>query len=87
MNFQEIRDLAGRFTPEEIESCILQQVEKGINLCKVEGSTEQVINELSKASFVREQMDRGVALMEAVRDLAGRIRKVQKISEELQKEE
>jgi len=74
---KEIRELATRFTPEQIEGCIIQQIEEGTNICDVKGPTEHVINELSKAAFVRELMETGMTVNEAVRDLAKRIRLVQ----------
>lgn len=39
---------------------------------------ETIINDLAKAGFVRDLMDKGVPLNEAVRILAERIRLVQK---------
>ncbi len=87
IDMKEIRELAERFSPEEIECCITQQIEEGTNVCDLTGPSERVISELSKASFVREQMDRGLSLMEAVRELARRIRTVQKVFEKSVKEE
>jgi hypothetical protein len=75
---REIRELAKRFTPEEIDSCIAQQLQTGENVCEVTGPTDHVINELAKAHFVRNLMEKGTALSEAVRELARRIRLVQK---------
>ncbi len=77
IHIKEIRELATRFTPEQIEACIMQQIEEGTNICDVKGPTEHVINELSKAEFVREMMKAGMTLNEAVRELAKRIRLVQ----------
>ncbi len=82
IDIREIRELAKRFTPEEIDNCIIQHLEEGENVCEVTGSTEQVINELAKAGFVRGLVDKGTPLMDAVRDLARRIRLVQKGFEE-----
>ena len=75
---REIRELAKRFRPEEIDSCIAQQIETGENVCDVTGSTERVIDELAKALFVRNLMENGTPLSEAVRELARRIRLVQR---------
>jgi hypothetical protein len=77
IHLKEIRELATRFTPEQIEGCIMQQIEEGTNSCDVKGPIEHVINELSKAEFVREMMEAGMTLNEAVRELAKRIRLVQ----------
>ncbi len=77
MDVKEIRDLAQRFTPGEIEGCISDQLATGENVCLRNASTEQVINELSKAQFVRNLVEQGMQLSDAVRELAKRIRRVQ----------
>ncbi|OGW52862.1 MAG: hypothetical protein A2Y81_02610 [Nitrospirae bacterium RBG_13_43_8] len=75
---REVRELAKRFTPEEIESCIKQHLEEGTNICEVKGAIEKVIGELAKAQFVKELMGKGMSFTDAIRDLARRIRLVQK---------
>ncbi len=81
-NMREIRELANRFTPDELEGCIQQQIEEGINVCEISGPTEYVVNELSKASVIKDLMNEGISLSDAVRELARRIRLVQKGFEE-----
>lgn len=73
-----IKELAKRFSPEEIEGCITQQIETGENVCLKDESSEKVINELSKAEFVRDLMEKGMNLADALRELARRMRQVQK---------
>ncbi len=75
---REVRELAKKFTPEEIEACIKQHLEEGTNICEVAGPTERVIGELAKAEFVKDLMGKGMSLTDAVRELARRIRLVQK---------
>ncbi|MCE5193942.1 MAG: hypothetical protein LLF28_00550 [Nitrospiraceae bacterium] len=75
---KEIRALAKEFTPEQIESCITQQIAEGKNVCLIHDSHDHVVNILSKASFVKSQMHKGVSMIDAIRQLADRIRKVQK---------
>jgi len=77
-DIKEIRELAKKFTPEEIENCIQQQLQEGTNICEVAGPTEYVIGELAKAEVVKELMEKGMSLTDAVRELARRIRLVQK---------
>ncbi len=84
IHIKEIKELARKFTPEQIENCITQQMQKGANVCEISGPTEYVINELSKAGFVRDLMDKGMSLTDAVRELAKRIRLVQKAFKEVQ---
>ena len=76
VELREIRELAKRFSPEQIEGCISQQIETGQNVCLRDESSEKIINELAKASFVRTSMDRGMSLPDALRELAQRIRRV-----------
>ena len=53
LDVREIRELAKKFTPEEIEGCITEQLSAGKNVCLVDNSTERIINELAKAEFVK----------------------------------
>lgn len=78
IHIKEIRELARRFTPEEIENCIKQQLKEGTNICEVTGPIEAVIGELAKAEVVKELMKKGMSLTDAIRELARRIRLVQK---------
>jgi len=78
IHIKEIRELAKKYSHHEIEGCIASQIEEGENLCHPGGRTEQVVNELAKAGFVRDMVDKGTPLGEAVRLLAERIRLVQK---------
>ncbi len=78
MDIKEIREMAKKFTPEEIETCIKQQLQEGANICEVTGPTERVIGELAKAEFVKDLMGKGMSLTDAVRELARKIRLVQK---------
>ena len=79
LDVREIRELAKKFTPEEIEGCITEQLSAGKNVCLVDNSTERIINELAKAEFVRRLMDKeGMSLADALRELARRMRLIQK---------
>jgi hypothetical protein len=78
VDVKEVRELAKRFTPQEIESCIHQQLKEGENICDVKGPTEYVIGELAKAGVVKKLMENGMSITDAVRELARRIRLVQK---------
>ncbi|MFN3739430.1 MAG: hypothetical protein ACK4TF_02000 [Thermodesulfovibrionales bacterium] len=82
MEIGEIKELAKRFTPEEIEGCIAEQLETGKNICLRNESTEKIISELSKARFVRDMMERGYSLTDALRELARRIRQIQSFVKE-----
>ncbi len=76
-DIKEIKELARKYTPEQLESCITQQVETGANVCVDSRPTAEIINDLSKASFVSDLLAKGVSLPECLRELAKRIRRVQ----------
>lgn len=82
IDLQEIKELSKRFTPEQIEGCITQQLETGQNVCLRDEPSERIINELAKARFVRSMMDEGMSLADALRELARRMRQVQSFSGE-----
>ena len=76
---KEIKELAKRFRPEEIEGCITQQLETGENVCLKDRTSERIISELSMAEFVKNlMMEKGLSLADALRELARRMRLMQK---------
>jgi methyl coenzyme M reductase subunit D len=77
MDIKHIREISKKYTPEQIEGCITQQIETGKNMCLADETSEKIINELSKAEVVSELMDQGMDLADALRELARRIRLVQ----------
>ncbi|MDQ7055232.1 MAG: hypothetical protein Q9M89_01460 [Persephonella sp.] len=80
MNISEIKELAKRFTPEQIEECISQTLKVGkptLKGCELSGDVMEILNTLAKAETVRELMDKGMTEIEAIRELAKRIRKIQ----------
>ncbi len=76
-DIKEIKELTKRFTPEQIEGCITQQIKTGENICLRNESAEKIINELSKAEVIRDLIDKGMSLADAMRELARRMRLVQ----------
>ena len=77
MDIKEIREIAEKYTPEQIERCITQQVETGKNICIENENTEKILNDLSKAVFVKELMAQGMSFADALRELAKRMRQLQ----------
>jgi len=77
MHIGEIRELARRYSPDELEDCINRQLAEGSNPCDENGSTEEIINVLAKAEFVRTRTNDGMSLGEAIRELGRRIRAAQ----------
>jgi hypothetical protein len=82
VNIKQIKEIAGRYTPEQIEGCISRQLETGENICMKDGDSEKIINELSKAEVIREMTDKGISLADALRELARRMRLFQSGSKE-----
>ncbi len=83
---RQIKDIAQRYTPEEIESCITQQVETGKNVCLSDERSERIVTQLSKAGVVRDFMNQGMSLADALRELARRMRLLQSGYKELKME-
>lgn len=77
MDIKHIRQVAQKYTPEQIEGCISQQMETGGNVCLTDETSEKIINDLSKAAVVREFVDQGMDIADALRELARRMRFVQ----------
>ena len=80
---KQIKDIARRYTPEEIESCITQQVVSGKNVCLSDERSERIVSQLSKAGVVRDFMNQGMSLADALRELARRMRLLQSGFKEL----
>ncbi|KAF0143759.1 MAG: hypothetical protein FD156_2408 [Nitrospirae bacterium] len=76
-DIKELKKLAKKFTPEQIEGCITQQIETGENICLKDQSAEKIINELSGAEYIKRLVDRGMSLADALRELARRMRQAQ----------
>lgn len=76
MDSRELRKLAEKYSLEQLEACISEQLNKGENACELVDETDAVITELSKASVVRELMDGGMTFSAALRELGRRIREI-----------
>ena len=76
MDTKELKKLAEKYSPDQLESCILQQLSKGENECELVDGSDDVITALSKAEVVRELMDQGMKFSDALRELGRRIRAV-----------
>ncbi len=76
METKELKKLIEKFSAEQLETCIRQQVEKGENACNVIDESNEVIATLSKAEVIRELMDEGRTFSEALREVGRRIRAV-----------
>jgi cell fate (sporulation/competence/biofilm development) regulator YmcA (YheA/YmcA/DUF963 family) len=76
MKTQDLKKIVDKYSPEQLEACIRQQLEKGANACEIVDEQDEVIASLSKAGVVRELMDQGMTFSEALRELGKRIRAV-----------
>jgi hypothetical protein len=75
MNIKSIRELAQKYTAEELEACIEDEIGLMKNACYLGDSPEETVDSLSKASYIRQMMDReNLPLNEALRKLAQTIR-------------
>lgn len=78
IDIKEIREIANKYSPEEIEGCITKEIETGQNVCLMGEDKERIIGELSKAEFIRNLLDKGMSLPDAIRELARRMRLIGK---------
>jgi cell fate (sporulation/competence/biofilm development) regulator YmcA (YheA/YmcA/DUF963 family) len=73
---QDLKKITEKYSTDQLEACIRQQLDKGENACEIVDGTDSVIEELSKAEVVRELMDQGMKFSDALRELGRRIRAV-----------
>lgn len=76
MESKELKKLAEKYSLDQLETCIMQQLEKGENACEIVDEADEVITALSKAEVIRELMDQGMKFSEALRELGRRIRAI-----------
>jgi hypothetical protein len=76
---QVVRELAEKYSHDELEKCIDQQIAKGTNPCHCCETTEETVNVLSKASWVKKQIEdeNCQSVTDAIRKLAASMRAVQ----------
>jgi len=73
----ELKKIVEKYSSEQLEACIRQQLEKGENSCEVIEEGNEIITDLSKAEVVRELMEQqGMKFSDALRELGRRIRAV-----------
>jgi hypothetical protein len=77
MDVKQIKEIALKYTAEQIEGCITRQIDTGQNVCLTDLQSEAIINDLSKADLIRELLDKGMSLADSLRELARRMRLIQ----------
>ena len=77
INIKEIREIVNRFGSDAIEECMQLVMAGKVNPCYSKPETEDMMNVLAKASFVRTQIEKGSSQPEAIRELGNRIRLIQ----------
>lgn len=73
----DIRELARRFDARAIEQCIQLALAEQANPCYTTNEASETMNVLAKTGFVIGQMQQGMTLAQAIRELGRRIRAVQ----------
>jgi hypothetical protein len=76
MDSRELKRLTEKYSIDQLETCISQQLEKGENACELVDEEDKMIAELSEATVVRELMNSGMKFSEALRELGRRIRTI-----------
>lgn len=77
MNVANVRQLAQTHTRPQLEACLTAALNGEPNSCTSLGTSEDQLNDLAKAEFVRGKMDDGMTAPLAMRDLAARMRRAQ----------
>ena len=75
IDIKSVRELARVYDTEQLTLCIDEQIAGQTNGCEISGDNTQVINALSRASVIRQLMDKGASLPEATRELGRRMRR------------
>jgi hypothetical protein len=73
----DVRSLALRFEGTQLSGCLETQLANANNACYPGTNHEHAINVLAKAGFVQQQMQRGLSINQAIRDLGQRMRRMQ----------
>jgi cell fate (sporulation/competence/biofilm development) regulator YmcA (YheA/YmcA/DUF963 family) len=76
MKSQDLKKIVEKYSAEQLEACIRQQLDKGENACEIVDGTDDAITDLSKAEVVRELMEKGMKFSDALRELGRKIRAV-----------
>ena len=73
----DVRTLASELDKTRLEQCIEQSITNQPNPCFYLGSTEEIVNVLTKAVYIRSRVDKGESINQAMRELGKRIRSIQ----------
>lgn len=76
MKSHDLKKLVEKYSCDQIDACIQQQITKGENECNIMDNTNEVIEVLSKASVIRELTEQGMNYSDALRELGRKIRAV-----------
>jgi len=76
MDPKELKKITEKYSIDQIDNCLRDQLAKGENKCDLVDETDTVIAELSKATVIKELMNTGLSFSEALRELGRRIRAI-----------
>lgn len=71
---KDVRELAKQYTAAKLSGCINDQVHLGQNDCYTNDDEEETVGVLSKAEIVRKDVENGMDIKQAIRNLAKRMR-------------
>ena len=76
---KEVREMAEKYSHEELEQCITDQLKSGSNSCFTGSNVEETMNVLSKSSYIKQLVEEGKSesIMDAIRKMAASIRSLQ----------
>jgi len=76
----DVRSLASELDKTRLEQCIEQSLTNQPNPCFYQvfsEESEEVVNVLTKAAYIRGRVDKGESINQAMRELGKRIRSIQ----------
>ena len=73
---KKIKELAEKYSSEELEKCIDQHLREGQNVCFFGTDDTETMNKLSKASYIKQLVEKGESenVTDAIRKLASSMR-------------
>jgi hypothetical protein len=75
-NMSTVRSLAERYSYEQLDACLQAEISGGINRCVDRADRDIAIDLLARAGQVRQLLDGGMVVNEAMRELGRRMRQI-----------
>ena len=76
---KDIKTMVETYSQAELEKCVEEQIKSGTNFCFSGSTSEETMNVLSKASYVKQLIEKGEvdSVTDGIRKLAASMRMLQ----------